>query len=216
MLGDGAFETRFQGIRFVNSSRRAYFRHPNEAFLYDLDGSLTGTGIKETYTLGGNVRGSSFVGTSIFLPPTSCIPSAFVSGVGTGGSICTGIIFRRFWHMIRSPSSWVGKALCVNMPWAGISNRCQSLQPQCNCLPYLKKAWMGNVFLAAEGYRYNLQVAYFFVCLLEREIRTYRLPAMLISDISIADGFEFLGACRSRELEHKGLLLRKISRRMII
>ena len=204
-MGDGAFETRFQGIRFVNSSRRAYFRHPNEAFLYDLDGSLTGTGVKETYTRGGNVRGSSFVGTSILLPPTSCTPSAFVSGVGTGGSICTGIVFRRFWHMIRSPSSWVGKALCVHMPWASISNRCQSLQPQCNCLPYLKKAWMGNVFLAAEGYRYNLQVQHcLFGYLPETElvIRTCFKHKMLISEICLADGFEFLGTCRSSALEH--------------
>jgi hypothetical protein len=171
VVGDGAFETRFQGMRFINSSRRAYFRHPNEAFLYDLDGSLTGTGVIETYTRGGNIRGSSFVGTSVFLPPAACTPSAFVSGFGTGGSICTGIVFRRFWHMIRSPSSWVGKALCVYMPWASVTNRCQSLQAQCNCLPYLKKAWMGHVFLAAEGYRYNLQVQHIsFCCLHKREI----------------------------------------------
>ena len=158
MIGDGAFETRFQGMRFVNSSQRAYFRHPNEAFLYDLDGSLTDTGIVETYTRGGNIRGSSLVGTSILLPPGVCNPTILASGVGTGGSICKGLIFRRLWHMIRSPPSWVGKALCVHPPWARITNRCQSMQPECNCLPYLKKQWMGNVFLAAEGYRYDLQV----------------------------------------------------------
>ena len=28
--GDGAFETRFEGMRFVNTSKRAWFRHPNE------------------------------------------------------------------------------------------------------------------------------------------------------------------------------------------
>ena len=29
---------------------------------------------------------------------------------------------------------------------------------ECNCLPFLKKAWKGNVFLAADGYRYNVQM----------------------------------------------------------
>ena len=28
--GDGAFETRFEGMRFVNTSHIAIFRHPNE------------------------------------------------------------------------------------------------------------------------------------------------------------------------------------------
>ena len=32
-------------------------RHPNEAFFYDLDGSLTETGIIETYTQGGTIKG---------------------------------------------------------------------------------------------------------------------------------------------------------------
>jgi hypothetical protein len=147
-------------MRFVDSPQRALFRHPNEAFLYDLDGSLTGTGIVENYTLGGSLRGSSFVGTSLLLPPASCEPSnlSTMSGVGTGGSICRGLIFRRLFYKIRNPSAWVGKALCVRTPWAQLTDRCQSLKPQCNCLPYLDMVRLGNVFLAAEGQRYEIQV----------------------------------------------------------
>lgn len=155
-IGDGAFETRFRGMRFVNSSQRALFRHPNEAFLYDLDGTLTGTRVVENYTLGGKVRGSSLVGTSSILPAV-CTPTSMALG-GTGGSVCTGVIFRRFWFKITSPTLWVGKALCVRTPKNGSLDRCQSLLARCNCLPYLKMGWMGNVFLAAEGQRYSLQV----------------------------------------------------------
>jgi hypothetical protein len=77
---------------------------------------------------------------------------------GTGGSICHGLIFRRSWFHVNLPAVWVGKALCVRMPWQAEINTCQSLQPECNCLPYLKKMWKGNVWLAAEGYRYNIQM----------------------------------------------------------
>jgi hypothetical protein len=160
-IGDGAFETRFSGMRFTNSSQRAFFRHPNEAFLYDLDGTLTGTGVVENYTLGGKVRGSSLVGSSVILPAL-CTPTSLASG-GTGGSICTGVIFRRVWFKIASPALWVGKALCVRTPNIGFLDRCQSLQARCSCLPYLKMAWMGNVFLAAEGQRYSLKVMHCFV-----------------------------------------------------
>eukprot|EP00961_Rhodomonas_salina_P299140 3938684-Rhodomonas_salina.1 len=62
------------------------------------------------------------------------------------------------WHHIREPSAWVGKALCVRTPDQATMNTCQSLQPECNCLPYLKKAWKGNVWLAAEGHRYITQM----------------------------------------------------------
>ena len=171
VLGDGAFETRFSGMRFVNSSQRVLFRHPNEAFFYDLDGTLTGTGIVEDYTKGGNIRGSSFVGTSTHLPSNKCQESEYTAvGVlgrrllgeestpATGGSVCRGLIFRRSWFHIDEPTPWVGKALCVRMPWQSEINTCQSLKPECNCLPYLKKAWKGIVMLVAEGYRYNLQM----------------------------------------------------------
>ena len=83
-MGDGAFETRFSGMKFVNSSQRVLFRHPNEGFFYDLDGTLTGSGIVETYTKGGTVRGSSFVGTSTLLPPEHCVESEF-SRAGVAG-----------------------------------------------------------------------------------------------------------------------------------
>jgi hypothetical protein len=95
-LGDGAFETRFEGMRFVNSSQRALFRHPNEAFFYDLDGTLTGSGVKEDWSRGGSVKGSSFVGTSVLLPKDKCAPSV-ASIEGTGGSVCTALTFRRMW-----------------------------------------------------------------------------------------------------------------------
>ena len=168
-------------MRFVNSSQRALFRHPNEAFLYDLDGTLTGTGVVENYTLGGKVRGSSLVGTSVLLP-AQCTPTSLASG-GTGGSICTGVIFRRLWFKITSPALWVGKALCVRTPGIGFLDRCQSLQARCSCLPYLKKAWMGNVFLAAEGQRYSLKVIfrqhYILSTWLAGPSLAFRLPILL-------------------------------------
>jgi hypothetical protein len=43
------------------------------------------------------------------------------------------------------------------MPWSGTMNTCEDLRPECNCLPWLKKGWNGNVWMMAEGYRYNLQ-----------------------------------------------------------
>jgi hypothetical protein len=156
VLGDGGFETRFEGVRFVNSSQRALFRHPNEGFFYDLDGSFTGSGVRENRLSGGSVAGSSFVGTSVLLPPDKCTPSVW-STQGTGGSICTGLTFRRANYWIQDPSIWIGKALCVRMPWSGTMDTCEDLRPQCNCLPWLKKGWNGNVWLMADGYRYNLQ-----------------------------------------------------------
>lgn len=83
VLGDGAFETRFSGMKFINSPERALFRHPNEANLYDLDGSLTDTRIKEDYTRGGNVRGASLVGRSTLLPAGNCSDTSF-STTGAG------------------------------------------------------------------------------------------------------------------------------------
>eukprot|EP00961_Rhodomonas_salina_P299141 3938684-Rhodomonas_salina.2 len=83
VLGDGAFETRFSGMKFINSPERALFRHPNEANLYDLDGSLTDTRIKEDYTRGGNVRGASLVGRSTLLPACNCSDTSF-STTGAG------------------------------------------------------------------------------------------------------------------------------------
>lgn len=157
VLGDGAFETRFAGMKFVNSPERALFRHPNEASLYDMDGTLTDTGVKEDYTKGGNVRGSTMVGWSTLLPAGNCTQTSF-STTGTGGAICQDTIFRRMWYIIEEPAGWIGKALCVRRPDQSSMNTCQTLQPECNCLPYLKKAWKGNVWLAAEGARYNVQM----------------------------------------------------------
>lgn len=45
-------ETRFADVHFINSSQRVMFRTPTEAWFYDMDGSLTDTGVKEDYTLG--------------------------------------------------------------------------------------------------------------------------------------------------------------------
>jgi len=156
-FGDGAFETRVSGMRFVNSSERALFRHPNEAFFYDMDGTLTGSGIKEDFTKGGSVKGSSMVGVSPLIPPGLCTPSS-MSTLGTGGAVCTGLTFRRMWYHVRTPAIWVGKSLCVRAPWTTTMNHCHNLGPACNCLPYLKKAWKGNVWLVADGYRYNMQM----------------------------------------------------------
>eukprot|EP00961_Rhodomonas_salina_P271177 3664160-Rhodomonas_salina.4 len=134
-MGDGAFETRFSGMKFVNSPERALFRHPNEASVGD--GTLTDTGIIEDYTRGGTIRGASLVGNSVLLPSRNCTASN-LSTTGTGGAVCIGVIFRRMWFHIRQPSAWVGKALCVRTPETEVMNTCQSLQPECNCLPYLK------------------------------------------------------------------------------
>jgi hypothetical protein len=99
VLGDGAAETRFEGMRFVNSSQRALFRHPHEAFFYDLDGSLTGSGIRENWSRGGTIKGSSFVGTSPLLPPGKCSSSS-MSTKGSGGSVCEGLTFRKTWYAV--------------------------------------------------------------------------------------------------------------------
>lgn len=156
-FADGGFETRFEGMRFVNSSQRAWFRHPNEAVFYDLDGSFTGTGIVEDYTRGGSVRGSSFVGTSVLTPSKGCYRSS-LSTFGTGGSVCLGYLFKRFWFKIMDPTLWNGKAVCVRPSWANFTRMCQDLSSTCNCFPYLPKGNKENVFLVAEGLRYNLQV----------------------------------------------------------
>ena len=60
-------------------------------------------------------------------------------------------------YHIRSPSSWIGKALCVRPAWDADTDTCQDFQPQCNCLPYLKKGGRGHVWLVADGYRYNMK-----------------------------------------------------------
>ena len=102
--------------------------------------------------------GASFVGNSALLPNDGkCVPSS-MSTQGTGGVVCKGHIFRRMWFHIKQPSAWIGKALCVRLPHQSTINNCQDLSPECNCLPYLKKAWKGNVWLAAVGQRYNTQV----------------------------------------------------------
>jgi hypothetical protein len=98
------------------------------------------------------VRGSSLVGTSPLLPPAACEPSGY-STIGSGGSVCTGYVFRRMWFAIASPAQWVGKALCVRPPWSGVMNTCQSLEATCNCLPYLQTSWKGNVFQAMFSWR---------------------------------------------------------------
>ena len=85
------------------------------------------------------------------------------------------------WHYIKAPSEWVGKSLCVRLPDQTTINTCETLQPECNCLPFLKKVvpalifgfclrtiptkllfeqgWKGNVWLVADGHRYNTQVS---------------------------------------------------------
>lgn len=51
-IGCCGAQTRFGDVHFHNSSQRVMFRTPFEAWFYDLDGSLTDTGIKEDYTYG--------------------------------------------------------------------------------------------------------------------------------------------------------------------
>lgn len=156
-VGDGAAETRFSGMRFVNSSERVLFRHPHEAYLRDLDGTLTGTDVVEDYTRGGTTRGVAFVGTSVLHPSGACVESSY-STHGSGGSVCTGHIFKKFWHYVKDPDTWVGKSLCVRRPdqHKNDINRCDTLKKECNCVPWLKMSDKGHVFLMAEGVRYNV------------------------------------------------------------
>ena len=97
-------------------------------------------------------------GPSFRVPARGAHPPAAPSTLGTGGSVCVGLLFKRLWFKIINPSLWSGKALCVRPSWANYSSMCQTLGSTCNCLPYLKKQWKENVFLVAEGSRYNLQV----------------------------------------------------------
>ncbi len=95
------------------------------AFFYDLDGTLTGVPLPENFTRGGVIKGSSFVPRSHLVPiDGSCVPSNF-SMQGVGGVACVGHIFKRFWHHVRSPAAWIGKALCVRPPWMAEINTCQ-------------------------------------------------------------------------------------------
>ena len=118
--GDGAWETRFEGINFVNTSQRALFRHPHEAFFYDLDGTLTGSGIQEDYARsGGSIIGSSLVPRSVLRPPEHCVNTDMTTKSpngrygDVGGMVCTGQIFRRVVFKAIKQDSLVGKSVCV-------------------------------------------------------------------------------------------------------
>jgi len=134
--GDMGAESRFSAMSFHNSSQRAMFRAPTEAFFYDLDGTLTNTGVQEDYSTGGTVRGSSLVGRSILLPPlqdgSGCLDSHLAT-VGIGAAVCRRTIFRIAKLGGLNPSSWVGKALCIRPSWQSVSemNMCVHL---CTCL----------------------------------------------------------------------------------
>jgi hypothetical protein len=86
------------------------------AFFYDLDGTLTGVYVAETYTKGGTVKGASLVPRSHLLPPDQCVFTN-MSTQGVGGAVCVGLIFKRFFFKIKTPSAWFGRALCVRPPW---------------------------------------------------------------------------------------------------
>ena len=118
--GDGAWETRFEGINFVNTSQRALFRHPHEAFFYDLDGTLTGSGIQEDYARsGGSIIGSSLVPRSVLRPPEHCVNTDMTTKSpngrygDVGGMVCTGQMFRRVVFKAIKQDSLVGKSVCV-------------------------------------------------------------------------------------------------------
>ena len=118
--GDGGWETRFEGMRFINTSQRALFRHPHEAFFYDLDGTLTGSGIREDYVRnGGSIIGSSLVPRSVLRPPEHCVDTDIATHSphgqygDVGGMLCTGQIFRRVVFKALAQASLVGKSVCV-------------------------------------------------------------------------------------------------------
>ncbi len=46
----------------------------------------------------------------------------------------------------------------MRVPWASSIDKCSDLGRTCNCLPYLKKSDKGNVWLAADGVRYNMEM----------------------------------------------------------
>lgn len=163
--GDGGWETRFQGVKFVNTSQRASFRHPHEAFFYDLDGTLTGSGIEEDYVRsGGSVKGSSLVPRSVLRPPEHCAdtqiatssPSGHYGDVG--GMVCHGVIFRRVVFKAIEATALVGKSMCVRPSWDANVNRCHEREAQCNCIEIQKKWWGGNVALLSIAHRFNYDI----------------------------------------------------------
>ena len=89
---DGGFETRFEGIKFVNCTQVSQWQWPQEHVHRDMDGSLTG------------IRGGSLTPTHALLPRT-CFNHT--STIGTvAGSVCpAGIQFGRFAVYNPSPSS---------------------------------------------------------------------------------------------------------------
>lgn len=157
-VGDGAAEYRFANMSFINSPAKVVFRAPTEAFFYDLDGSLTGTGAVENYTKGGNVVGSSYVGMSPLLDPTRCteLPNTAAQNKWSSGNavaLCRGEIFRKFYSTFTDAET-EGKAMCFRPSWGTSVNLCQNLTKGCNCHMhvFMSKA---NIIMLAVGKRYE-------------------------------------------------------------
>ena len=123
-----------------------------QAFFYDLDGTLTGSGIREDYSRGGTVKGSSLLPRSALLPPDKCIeindivppPTKYrrsrrllgVDGPGAdtaniGGMLCHDIVFRRILFKVQDPTHFIGKSLCIRPSWMPDMTRCEDRYPDC-------------------------------------------------------------------------------------
>ena len=93
----GAWPTRFEKLTFVNSPRRAIFEWLHQAYLEDLDGTLTG------------VAGSTALPQSGILDPELCVKSDKFSD-GVPGVVCQpSIKFTRISWNNPKPSSVLGK-----------------------------------------------------------------------------------------------------------
>eukprot|EP00731_Ephydatia_muelleri_P028251 Em0019g1124a len=91
-VNDGGFETRFEGIKFVNCTQVSQWQWPHEHLHRDMDGSLTG------------IRGGSLTPTHALLPRTCFNHNGSIGAVP--GSVCpAGIQFGRFAVYSPSPSS---------------------------------------------------------------------------------------------------------------
>ena len=101
----GGWNMRFQGVTWVNSTNRAFWRWKHEGIWTDLDGSLTETGIADS-TL---VPVNGFVHTL-----ERCIDDPRYNG-GFGGKVCKGLLWRRVAVNGATPSSLQYKDMAITV-----------------------------------------------------------------------------------------------------
>lgn len=97
---DGAFETRFSNVNFINATSRVVaFNYEHQAYYTDLDGSLTG------------LTGGCILPSSGILPSDSCVNdiSSYSAGIYPGAVCDNTVVPIRFGSNSVSPDSFNGQ-----------------------------------------------------------------------------------------------------------